>query len=181
MSYYGSSGSSGSSGGYSSYYTPSYHTSPGYEYEPGELYESGEPVPYGTPVPDVTPQGDTPVYEDPAAEPSAGSITLPPLATSQNENKVHIQMSVPEQANVFLNGQQMTSTGMVRNFISPELPGQGPYYYQIRIELPAKGENLVVEHKQRVVTGEEYELTFAEQDGTLVIVPQGTGAEFVSR
>jgi len=146
-------------------HTTPLHTTPGYSTP--EYYAPGE-------------EG-TPLETNPSTEPSleSGSTYDPflplPSAADANTNKVRISMNVPTDASVYLNDQKMTSVGSVRKFVSPKLSGSGPYVYHIRVELTRDGENLTVRRDQKVLTGENYELTFAEQGGAIVYVaPEGS-------
>ena len=90
-------------------------------------------------------------------------------------------MSVPADATVELNGVAMTSDGETRKFISPELPGEGPYYYHIQVEVERNGQKHVAECQQIVLPGRSYEVTFAEQNGSLVHVEDVTADQVASR
>jgi len=194
-SYYGSGGSSGSTGWYASggtSYGSSGGSSGGYyhgdvihDHGHDAIHHPGHGIPGDTIPGDMIPGGGVqPLPEGelrgPADDDSA-QILAPGFPTSAVDKTVRLRMSVPEQAEVYLNGQKMTSVGSVRNFVSPKLSTAGPYVYQIRIELTQDGQELVTEHQQKVTTGRQYELTFAQQDGALVLVPADQDAKLASR
>lgn len=112
---------------------------------------------------------------DPNATPSTLSVP------SSSEQKARLTLNVPSDAKVLLNGTEMTASGAVRKFISPTLPGQGPYYYHIQVEVIRNTEKQVAEYQQIVSPGRSFEVSFAEQEGSLVYVAPENKAEVVSR
>lgn len=116
--------------------------------------------------------------EEAPADPSAPTSLYVP---STFEQKARLTINVPEDARVLLNSVAMTSAGEVRKFISPVLPGQGPYYYHIQVEVTRNGEKQTVDHQQMVQPGRSFEVSFAEREGSLVFVAPENSNEIASR
>jgi uncharacterized protein (TIGR03000 family) len=69
------------------------------------------------------------------------TAATPPLTTSQAlyppaargaDNRARLHVRVPDDAQLWLNGQPTTSRGAERDFLSPELDAEGTYLYQVK-------------------------------------------------
>ncbi|GIW99426.1 MAG: hypothetical protein KatS3mg111_2759 [Pirellulaceae bacterium] len=148
--YYGSCGSSGYTAFYgSSGYSASYGSS-GYTTSYGSYGSSG---------------GSTgSVYY--GASSSSDSSTFARLASSTTSTgELHLTVTVPPQAKVFVNDKPTTSTGRVRHFVSRGLEAGKVYRFQVRAELETADGEMLVESKEVVVNGggeEALEFAFAD-------------------
>ncbi|MBX7071736.1 MAG: TIGR03000 domain-containing protein [Pirellulales bacterium] len=129
----GSYGSSGGSSGYTS----------GYEVQ-DVIEQPAPPTEPGSP-------SDAPAAPAPAAEgtaPAEGSSAYMPV----DADAVLLNVQVPGDAKVFVNGAATNSTGAARHYVSRGLKNNASYAYEIRAEVMRDGET-VTETKQVVVVG----------------------------
>jgi uncharacterized protein (TIGR03000 family) len=84
---------------------PDYYSS----YPDTYSYQYATPQYYGSYTPEYT------LYQAPATETTA-----------------NVRVIVPPTATVWVEGQQMTQTGNVRDFVSPALPSGQPFIYHVR-------------------------------------------------
>jgi uncharacterized protein (TIGR03000 family) len=131
---YGSSGSSASYGGYASSGSSGSYGGGGYS-APVEYYE-GAPAEY---------------YED-------APVEVAPEAAVETE--ASIRVTVPAEAQVFVNDRLTTSTGGERSFVSRGLQGGRTYAYQLRVEFVRDGETVVENKLVRLQAGEQIDLSF---------------------
>ncbi|RMF39128.1 MAG: TIGR03000 domain-containing protein [Planctomycetota bacterium] len=147
--YYGSSGGSSGTVSYSSCGSSGYSVSYG---------SSGGSVSYGS-------VGSAYSSASSAVAPRTTARLASDATVSQGE--LHLTVTVPPQAKVYVNDRPTTSTGRVRHFVSRGLePGQ-TYRFQIRAELQAADGQTLVENREVVVTGggeEALEFAFADQN-----------------
>jgi uncharacterized protein (TIGR03000 family) len=126
-------------GGYGSY---GYGNSNPYTvYDPGYVNDSG----YAT---------DPAILPPPAQDP-------PPIA----DNTAVLRVTVPESAEVWLNGAKMSSTGSVRNYVTPKLePGQ-TYAYELKATWTVDGRAAGITRRVEVVPGRVTEVDLTRPDG----------------
>ncbi len=146
--YYGSSGGSSGTVGYSSCGSSGYSVSYG---------SSGGSVSYGS------------VGSASDSVSAVSSRTAARLASDAAVagGELHLTVTVPPQAKVFVNDRPTTSKGRVRHFVSRGLQSGKTYRFQIRAELQAADGKVLVENREVVVTGggeEALEFAFADQD-----------------
>lgn len=132
---HGSYGSSGSSASYGSY--GSHGSSSSY----GSYGSSGS---YGTPV-----------YSEPAI------VAEPDLVTSTTGN-TSIKVILPEDAKVFVNDVQTTSTGDERSYVSRGLRTGMTYSYKIRVEYKQDGRTVSENKLVKLSAGETVSLSFGQ-------------------
>lgn len=144
------------------------------------LSRYGPPVPTYKPIPGVFGGGDSrfftppPLYGPswlyPIGIPLDAPSTLPagvldrpadqPLAVLAAGAPLELEIHVPAEAKLFVDGKAMTATGAVRKFSSPPLAGQDHYAYEVRAEWKVDG--LTVTHTKRVLgrAGEKVNVEF---------------------
>lgn len=148
-----SGGSSGGSSGYSTYYGGSSGTSVSYGSTGSVGYGSTGSVSYGS----------TGTYYGASNTTTSKSI---PMALASNvsttNDSVHLTVSVPASAKIFVNGNETTSTGAVRQFVSRGLQAGKNYRFQVRAELDAADGSTLTDEKEVVVSAGQFEqLQFA--------------------
>jgi uncharacterized protein (TIGR03000 family) len=130
---YGSSGGysgMGSSGGSSGYTSVGYGSSGGavsYGSSGAVSYGSTGSVGYGS-------AGSAAMYYGASKTPTTSGLSLVSNSTVENDS-VEINVVVPAEAKVFVNGRATTSQGEVRNFVSRGLEAGKSYRFEIRAEL----------------------------------------------
>jgi len=111
---------------------------PGYPYGlyPGYGYPAfAPPVAAVAPSPVLATQ---PLIETPPLAPMPGPpqqpelLPLPRVPAQANDNKARIQVTIPADAMVWVEGEATTQTGAQRTFTSPELPSDKIYTYEIK-------------------------------------------------
>jgi uncharacterized protein (TIGR03000 family) len=155
--YYGSSGGSwgssgGSSGGYS-YYGSSGGSSGGTVIYDGAVSpsDSGPAGPPQTPPSAPTPG---PGSDAPAPMPSAMYRSMNGAQTAL------LNVSVPAEAKIFVNGAATTSTGMQRQFVSRGLETGNRYEYEVRAEMVRDGNTVTETKKVALAPGQLANLAF---------------------
>lgn len=90
------------------------------------------------------------------------SLDVSSLVSTVDGDAVHLTVSVPSSAKIFVNGNPTTSTGAVREFVSRGLEPGKSYKFDVRAELEGVNGQQMVEDKTLVVTaGERENLQFA--------------------
>jgi len=134
-------------GGYYPYY--SYYPYYGYNsYYP--YYGYGGYAPYYTNA--YSYLGYTPyntAYSSVYVTPSVPAAGTDGSGTTQeaNDNQAHLLLIVPENAEVWIEGQKMTQTGTRREFVSPVLTPGGSYTYTVRVRTPSSDETRAIHVK----------------------------------
>lgn len=64
------------------------------------------------------------------------------------DNRAHITLHVPADAQVWFDGKATKQTGTVRSFHTPELTGGKKYHYEVRVRWIKEGKP--VEEKRRI-------------------------------
>jgi len=150
-SYGGSSGYGGGSSGYSAY-APSYGSWGGSS--GGAVIHSGSsPVMEGTPV-ESAPTPPTPPTPPTGTAPATGTGTSNSLHL-ELEDAAMINVNVPANAMIFVNGNQTKSTGEMRQFVSRGLTRGQQYTYELRMEIDGK---IVDTRTVRLTTGQRIDL-----------------------
>jgi len=152
--YYGSSG--GSSGGY--YYGSSGGSSGGY-YHGSIGGSSGGYVIQGAPVI----QGGAPTTTMSPAAPGSPMPPAPPMpkdAAKPAPNTGTLNVRVPAEAKVFVNGLATTSTGEQRRYVSNGLEDGFNYTYELRAEIVRDGQTITETKVVRLKAGEQVDLSF---------------------
>lgn len=110
----------------------------------GSTYES-------TPVIHGSSRNNGSIYSDSAMH----------VQPSVNQNEIHLNVAIPSDARLFVNGNATTSQGANRHFVSRGLEAGGSYKFEIRAERTVDG-HLVEESKTLVlVAGRSEEIAFA--------------------
>ena len=141
-------------------YYPSYGYYPPYSYYPsydlgyGAGSDLGYPDSYGGVAPSY-PSGYL------TFEPA---WTMPPAVASQPDTTAHVTVTVPADAELWVDGSKTTSTGSVREFQSPPLtPGQ--YAYEIRAHWTENGREVTQTQKVAVSAGAHIAVNFPIDPG----------------
>ncbi len=125
------------------------------------------------------------VYSSYGSYGSAGSygshgsvIYSEPVAVSTTAGDASIKVSVPDDAQVFVNNASTTSTGTERSFRSRGLRSGLSYSYNIRVKFERNG-NMVEENKiVKLTAGDEISLSFGgENTGQLAAVAESVETE----
>jgi uncharacterized protein (TIGR03000 family) len=84
-------------------------------------------------------------------------------------DEIHISIGLPASAKVFVNGNETTSTGDLRHFVSRGVSSNDTYRFEIRAEMEQDGK-VVSESRQIILSGgQTQELNFdLESEGTKV-------------
>lgn len=90
-----------------------------------------------------------------AAAPADGAAGLAP-----SDDAVALEVAVPTEARVFVNGHETTSTGAVRRFVSRGLEAGFTYSYEIRAEIERDGETLTETKVVKLTGGQSADLAF---------------------
>ncbi len=108
----------------------------------------------------------------PQAEPSE-EATMPPAAGNADDLNRHapnpgsalMDVRVPQEAKVFVNGRPTRSTGAQRSFVSRGLRPGRIYVYEVRAELMRGDERLVETRQVRIRGGQRADVEFRFQQG----------------
>jgi uncharacterized protein (TIGR03000 family) len=151
---YGSHGSYGSYGGYGSSgsYGGAYYGG-GY-YDDGVIYESA-PATQETPPPAP---GTNPA--DPSAPPLTPQPGMDGAEPSASASEAEIFVSLPEDAEVFVNDRPTTSVGAERHYVSRGLLPGRTYSYKLRVEFEREGQPVFEDKLVRLEAGQTAKLAF---------------------
>lgn len=121
---------------YDSGYSSTNYGSTGSTYAPS--YSSGYPTEYEV------------GQSAPASRASSATLVsaLKPVANDE----IHLTLSIPEGAKVFVNGNQTTSTGSIRHYVSKNVESGATYRFEIRAEVERDGK-IVSDTKSLVLSG----------------------------
>lgn len=72
--------------------------------------------------------------------------------SSGDETEIHLTVSLPEDAKVYVNGNPTNSTGAIRHYVSRGVAEQGSYRFDVRAEVERNGKKLT-ETKSVVLNG----------------------------
>ncbi len=151
-SYSGGSSGSVSYGSTGASYAPSYGST-GASYAPsyGSTGAAGYAPSYGS-------AGSVPYY---GTSTTSSRTTSALVSSSTQYDAVRLNVSVPEEAVVYVNDRKTTSTGEVRQFVSRGLEAGKSYRFEVRAELNDNG-NIVSDTQTIVVTaGSQENVRFA--------------------
>lgn len=133
---------------------------------------------------DVTPMMAAPSYVDGLVSSSAvysesmDVASSNAIATSENGS---LQVSLPEQAKLFVNGQETTSTGTSRQFVSKGLKSGYRYPYTVKAVMDVNGREVVRTKTVEMRAGDTLDLAFDFSDAATtkltVRVPEGASVE----
>jgi len=145
---YGSSGGWGSSGGYGS--------SGGSN---GGGYRNVTPTP-STPAPaPATPPAPSDAVPPPVPGPTTFHPTYGPLRSG-----ALLSVKVPENAKVFVNDHETTSTGSDREFVSRDLQPGARYNYDVRVEFDRDGKPISEVKSIELTAGQTANLDFTQAE-----------------
>jgi uncharacterized protein (TIGR03000 family) len=138
-------------GDYSSYgYYAPYSYYPSYDSGYGSQPDPGYPDLYG---------GVAPSYPGGYLTLEPPSTASPNPASAQADSTAHVTVSVPANAELWVDGSKTTSTGAVREFQSPPLnPGQ--YTYEVRAHWMENGRDITQTRKVAVSPGAHIAVDF---------------------
>ncbi|HJZ59270.1 MAG TPA: TIGR03000 domain-containing protein [Gemmataceae bacterium] len=111
--------------------------------------------------------------DPPATSPVSTDLgTANPLVQTGTDNSARITVRLPDNANLWFDGTQMTTTGSVRQFVSPPLTSGQRYTYEVRARWTDS--DRIVEQKQTVVVtaGAKVEVNFPAPSGSGEKTPQ---------
>lgn len=138
-------------GGYYGGYYPGYLDSWYYgDYGPS-TYTAADNYPYTT-APALS--GGTSGY--------AGMATIPSVYPPPNENAIYVRVQVPEDADVWFEGQQTTQKGPVRFFESPPVAPGRNYVYHIRARWKENGQPVEQTRDVTVYAGDKFSIDFTK-------------------
>jgi uncharacterized protein (TIGR03000 family) len=153
-------GAPGYGGGYYGYnrgwYSPgvyNYDSGPSYGYDTGEYYppQQGQPQ-----------QGQTYYGGDYAMD--QGNMPAQNMA-SLDQNKAHIVLRVPSNAQVTFDGQSTTSQGPLRAYVSPPIDPNKDYTYNVKAQWTQDGRQVTQDRQVRVRAGQIARVNFMQQQG----------------
>ena len=90
---------------------------------------------------------------------SEGDLVEPP-PISPEDSTIRLDLNVPEDASVFINGQETTSTGGMRFYVSRNLMRDTVYTYLIRTEVVRGGKSLSQTRSVQLQAGNSESLSF---------------------
>jgi len=104
--------------------------------------------------------GLTPVYRMPSAVRPAKRETLPaPKSTMLPADRAaKIELRLPADAAVWIEGQRMKQTGSVRQFVSPPLAADQTYHYDVRVAWRENGRDIATTRHLSVRAGQHESL-----------------------
>jgi uncharacterized protein (TIGR03000 family) len=82
------------------------------------------------------------------------------MTSNVEPDAIHLFVDVPEDARVFVNGRQTSSTGTQRHFTSRGLVPGSEYNFELRVETEIDGELVTETRTVAVVAGESHQLAF---------------------
>jgi uncharacterized protein (TIGR03000 family) len=150
---WGSSG--GSSGGYVTYYGSSGGSSGGSWGSSGGSYGGGTVIIDEAPATPAAPTEAKPGTDAPPA-PMPGSV----MRRLGGNDLAMINVNVPAEAKIFVNGTATTSTGAARQFVSRGLSAGNRYTYEVRAEMDRNGETVTETKTVTLGMGEQAQLAF---------------------
>ncbi|MEZ6139270.1 MAG: TIGR03000 domain-containing protein [Zavarzinella sp.] len=77
-------------------------------------------------------------------------------------NKARLVVNVPADAKLYANDQLTELSGTTRSFLTPELPGNGQFSYNLRVEYMANGERQTENRKVFVSAGQTTSADFTK-------------------
>jgi uncharacterized protein (TIGR03000 family) len=179
--YYGGYGSYYPSGyGYGSYYPYDSGYGYGYGYSPGYYVGAGLTIAnlarnlfggYGYGYPSPYSVYDPGYVDDYAAvtPPVENRAVLPPPvedAPPIADNTAVLRVTVPESAEVWLNGAKMSSTGRVRNYVTPKLEPGRAYAYELKATWTVDDRAGGTTRRVEVVPGRVTEVDLTRPEGS---------------
>jgi uncharacterized protein (TIGR03000 family) len=141
------------SGLYRSYYP--YGSSYLAPYTVPDYYDFGDSYDYGSPVLGSTTRPSTPV------QPTAPATTDTP-APAATDNTAHVDVKVPADAVLWVEGTQTRQTGTLRHFVSPPLTPGRDFTYDIRAQWTQDGQPVEVTRHVPVRAGGQVLVNFLE-------------------
>jgi uncharacterized protein (TIGR03000 family) len=87
------------------------------------------------------------------------------LATAEVDNRVHLRVTVPADAKIWMDDTQTTSTGPVRAFDSPPLTPGKRYTYEVRARWTENGHEVTQTQSIPVTAGAEIDVRFPLSSG----------------
>lgn len=108
-------------------------------------------------------------YQSPSQAPGE------PQPAAPMETSASIRVSVPTDAQVFVNDRPTTSTGAERSFVSHDLNAGRTYAYQLRVEFTRDGQKVVENKLVRLQPGQSVDLSFG--DGQQVAAKEAASTE----
>lgn len=84
------------------------------------------------------------------------------IAKRREARRAHLEVNVPEHADLWLQNQKMSQTGAARGFHSPPLESGRGYTYQIRVRWKEQGKTITRSRKIKVRAGEHVTADFLE-------------------
>jgi uncharacterized protein (TIGR03000 family) len=72
------------------------------------------------------------------------------------DNAVHLQLLVPENAEVFIDGNKTSQTGRSREFVSPAVTPGKRYAYKIAVRFPGPGGKMVNDERTIYVRANDW-------------------------
>jgi uncharacterized protein (TIGR03000 family) len=91
----------------------------------------------------------------PAAQGQTMSYVAPTVAAPAAESVAYLNISVPEDAKVYLQDQLMTVPGTQRRFVTPLIQGGDQHVYTVKVEVVRNGKTLTKTTQAVVAAGQE--------------------------
>src|SRR5262249_60664467 len=95
----------------------------------------------------------------------------PSAAPAQPDNRAHITVSVPAEAEVWFEGVKRPATGAVREYQSPPLTPGVQYTYDIRARWKENGQEVTQTQQVEVAAGTHVDVHFPVQPATTPSAP----------
>jgi uncharacterized protein (TIGR03000 family) len=104
----------------------------------------------------------TPAYLAPAAPVASGAFYYSPDSSATGaDSAAQLNVQVPANAEVWLNGYKTKLTGSARTFISPPLTNDQNYRYHVRVRWMENGQPVTQERDVPVAPGTQTSVQFA--------------------
>jgi uncharacterized protein (TIGR03000 family) len=136
------------------------------DYSSYSPYYYGSDYGYGYSTPDYSgydygyPSGGTEYYGSGSADPGMDASGYAGADMQSSQNTVMLDVNVPANAEVFVEGQKTTQTGSRRMFVSPPLTPGRSYTYDIRARWMQNGREVDQTRHVRVQTGQRTRVDF---------------------
>ena len=114
----------------------------------------------------------------PTAQYLTMDVTAPVAAPAASSNVAYLNVSVPEDAKVYLQDQLMTVGGTQRRFVTPEIAAGTQLVYTVKVEIVRNGQTLTKVSEAVVGAGQEVAVAVAEgQNQNELVASVGAGRQ----
>jgi uncharacterized protein (TIGR03000 family) len=142
---------------------------------PGSPYYEPAPVEGSTPPVPSPVDGSKDEFQPPTPQPEGETTTI----RNQKPDEAVLNLSLPLDAKVYINGKLTKTTGSFRSFVSRRLRAGGKYAYDIKAVAKRNGQDVVLERKIELLAGmdQSIELDFDAPQLTQLSVRVPTDAK----